>query len=104
MLSSLFDFSFEHLVTFRVLRFFYILGVVLGGLFLLVLLLGALLGQSLTLLVSFVLGVGWFVLYLIGARIAAEFLVVVFRLGEDVRALRQARIPGPSPGGVRPTA
>jgi len=104
VLATLFDFRFEHLVTVRVLRFFYVLAVVLGGLMALSTLITlASIAHGIGALIGIVVAGAWFLLFLLGARLAVEFLVVVFRLGEDVRVLRRERsAAGPGQGGARP--
>lgn len=104
VLATLFDFRFEHLVTVRVLRFFYVLAVVLGGLMALSMLITmASIAHGIGAVIGIVVAGAWFLLFLLGARLAVEFLVVVFRLGEDVRVLRRERsAAGPGQGGARP--
>lgn len=104
-LAVLFDLELGQFLTIRVPRFFDVLAIILG------------LRLPLSMLFGFAsslggLGIGlgivaaavWFLLVLTGARLVVELLVVVFRLGEDVHAIRQDRSAGPRPGGLRPTA
>jgi len=91
-LASLFDFSFEHLVTVRVARWVYAVGVGLAGLWSLLLLLAALVrggGAALLGVVTAPLG---FLLACAFLRLTLEALVVVFRIHEAVSELarRQA--------------
>lgn len=89
LLRSLFDFGFTSLITTKIIRFVYALLVVLYTLVALALFVTALASGSATgvLFALFVVPLGYLV-YLILIRIWMEFLVVVFRIGDDIRAIR----------------
>ncbi|TQN31243.1 uncharacterized protein DUF4282 [Haloactinospora alba] len=93
-LSGLFDFDFSEFITAKVIRILYILGMVLIGL----LALGNLV-SSITMMatgMSVFNGVLWFLLTPVIAvvatvllRVGLELLIVVFRISDDISALRR---------------
>ncbi len=90
LLRSLFDFQFTSLITTKIIRFVYALIVVLLslgalGVFISSLARGGFIGVFFALII---VPLGYLV-YLILIRIWMEILIVVFRLGDDVRAIRQ---------------
>ncbi len=92
-LSSLFDFSFERMVTLRVARWVYAAGVVLLGFWALLLLLAALVQGGAPALFGVVTAPLGFLLGCALLRLALEAVVVVFRIHEAVAELAR-RPPG----------
>jgi len=91
LLRSLFDFQFTSLITTKIIRFVYALIVILLslgalGVFISSLARGGFIGVFFALII---VPLGYLV-YLILIRIWMEILIVVFRLGDDVRAIRQS--------------
>ncbi len=101
-LRSLFDFSFSTYVADRVIRILYILITVvysLGALVAFIVLLAA--RTPADIFAALILIPLAYLIYLTVARIGLEVLIVVFRIGEDVRELRdlaRARPHGGGPG------
>ena len=89
LLASLFDFGFTSLITLKIIRFVYALIVVLltlGAVFLFIA--GIASGTAAGILSSLIVVPISYLVYLILTRIWMEILIVVFRLGDDVRAIR----------------
>ncbi len=89
LLRSLFDFGFTSLITLKVIRFVYALLVILlsiGAIFFFIA--GIASGTISGILSSLIFVPLGYLVYLILTRIWMEILIVVFRLGEDVRAIR----------------
>lgn len=99
LLRSLFDFGFTSLITTKIIRVVYALLVVLYSLFALGLFFTGLASGSAAgvLFALFVVPLGYLV-YLILIRIWMEFLVVVFRMGDDIHAIRLGGGMGPQIG------
>lgn len=104
LLRSLFDFGFTSLITTKIIRFVYALLVVLYSLVAVVLFFTGLVSGSSTgvLFALFVVPLGYLV-YLILIRIWMEVLIVVFRIGDDIHAIRlgggmDPHIGRPDPG------
>jgi len=97
-LRSLYDFGFESLVTTRIIRFLYGLLVVVYSIAAVILFFAGLLSGTAggILLAIFAIPIGY-LLYVIAARVWMEFLIVVFRMGDDIRAMRMAGGPGSGP-------
>jgi len=89
LLRSLFDFGFTNLITIRIIRFVYVLIVVLytiGAIGFFVA--GLASGTAIGVFSALILVPLAYLVYLILARIALEILIVVFRMGDDMRAIR----------------
>ena len=89
LLRSLFDFQFTSLITLKVIRFVYLLIVVLysvGAVFLFIA--GIASGTASGIFSSLIIVPIGYLVYLTLTRIWMEILIVVFRLGDDVRAIR----------------
>jgi hypothetical protein len=99
--ASLFDFSFSSLITTRIIKVVYIiLTVVLSLIGIVIFAAGLARGGGGGILQAILSPVLW-LLYMIWARISLEVLIIIFRIGEDVR--RIAYGPGPGgPGGYYP--
>lgn len=89
LLRSLFDFSFTNLITIKIIRFVYALIVVLYtigavGLFIA----GLASGTAIGVFAALILVPLGYLVYLILSRMTMEILIVVFRIGDDVHAIR----------------
>ncbi len=89
--TSLFDFSFSRFVTLRLVKFFYVVSMIL-----LVLVMIGVIIAGFTEAVSGVETVGYIVLgpvlaflYLLMIRVSLELVVVVFRIGETATEIRE---------------
>ena len=90
LLKSLFDFQFTSLITVKIIRVVYALIVVLysiGALFVFIASLTR--GGASGFFTAFILVPLGYLVYLILTRIWMEILIVVFRMGDDVRAIRE---------------
>lgn len=90
LLKSLFDFQFTSLITVKIIRVVYALIVILysiGAVFVFIASLTR--GGASGFLTAFILVPLGYVVYLILTRIWMEILIVVFRMGDDVRAIRE---------------
>jgi cellulose synthase/poly-beta-1,6-N-acetylglucosamine synthase-like glycosyltransferase len=87
-LSALFDTSFSRLVTTRVIKWLYLLVMILIGLGLLGFVISAIAGGSVTAIVlALVLGPLVALLYLIYARVLLEVILAIFRILESNREI-----------------
>jgi hypothetical protein len=85
--ASLFDFNFTSLITTRIIRVVYILVTVALTLAAILLIIGGIVNGGGGAVATVILTpLGW-LLYMIWARISLEVLIVVFRIGEDVRRI-----------------
>lgn len=100
LLKSLFDFQFTSLITIRIIRFVYLLIVILytiGAVMFFIL--GLASGTATGVLSALVVIPLAYLVYLILTRIWMEILIVVFRIGDDIHAIRQAGgLGGPGAG------
>ena len=90
LLKSLFDFQFTSLITVKIIRFVYALIVILysiGAIFFFAAAVSR--GGAAGILTGFILVPLGYLVYLILTRIWMEILIVVFRMGDDVHAIRQ---------------
>jgi Domain of unknown function (DUF4282) len=97
--GSLFDFSFDSLVTTKIIRVLYALSVVLftiGGLIFLIT--GLASGRASGKIFALIAVPLFYLVYLTATRVWMEVLIVVFRMGDDIRAIRM------SGGGLGPRA
>ena len=89
--ASLFDFSFSSLITTKIIKLVYIIATIAIGLFLFIGLLtglielvtGSIIGGLITIIVTPIIAL----IYLILSRIYLELVIILFRIGEDVRRL-----------------
>ncbi len=89
LVRSLFDFQFTSLITLKVIRFVYLLIVILYTIGAITFFIGSLASGTVTgFLTAFVVIPLGYLIYLIVTRIWMEILIVVFRMGDDVRAIR----------------
>ena len=90
LLKSLFDFQFTSLISARIIRFVYALIVILytiGAVFVFIASLAS--GSVIGIFTALILVPLGYLVYLILTRIWMEILIVVFRMGDDVRAIRE---------------
>ncbi|MCU1350867.1 MAG: hypothetical protein JWM05_76 [Acidimicrobiales bacterium] len=90
--KSLYDFEFDHFVTPKVIRFFYgffvvVLSVAAALLFLASLASGR---AAVVVIALFVIPVGYF-MYLVAMRMYFELVAALFRIADDLRAIRRGR-------------
>ena len=98
LLRSLFDFSFTSLITTKIIRFVYLLLVVLITLGALGIFLGGLAsGTTSGVLTSLIFVPLGYLVYLTLTRMWMEILIVVFRMGDDVHAIRMRGEVGRGP-------
>ena len=99
LLRSLFDFGFTSLITTKIIRFVYALLLVLYTLVALVLFVTGLASGTASGVLFALIGVPLgYLIYLILIRIWMEVLLVVFRIGDDIRAIRLGGGMGPPVG------
>ncbi len=97
-LSSLFDFSFESLVTPRIIRVLYIISVALIGLAILVGAIGALAYDGGVSVVMLILAPVGFLIGVIYVRVMLELIMVIFSIADGVRDVsRNTRPVGDEP-------
>jgi len=80
--ASLFDFSFTEFITTKLIKFLYGLGMLLGALMALALIIGGFAQSAIVGILFLVLSPLVFLLYVIGARVWLELVIVVFRVAE----------------------
>lgn len=96
--GSLFDFSFSTLVTPRIIRVVYMVLVVVSGLVTSAFFLGSLSSSDARAeLTGLILAPALFLLYVMISRVCLELVIVVFRIGDDVRRIADRGLPGPAP-------
>lgn len=85
LFGALFDFSFRHFITGRIIKFLYMLSVGLAGIGYLVFVIGAFqISAGFGAAVLLIIGPLMFLLSVIYVRVLLEIIVVVFRISEDV--------------------
>ena len=88
--ASLFDYSFSSYITPRIIRVLYVLATVLVALWTLVIILLAFKASStLGILALLIGGPIYFIVAMIGARVALEFLSAFFRIHGDVQEINE---------------
>jgi hypothetical protein len=106
LLRSLYDFGFTSLITTRIIKFVYALLVISYSIVAAILfLVGLATGIAPGILFAIIFVPIFYLIYLILLRIWMEVIVVFFKIGEDVHAIRH-RAAGPSApgsGGVPPS-
>ena len=81
--GKLFDTSFSEFITPGIIKLLFILGIVGSGIAAIMLLLGSFKGGGLGIVVGLVVAPIAFVLYVIGARIWCELIMIMFRIAEN---------------------
>lgn len=104
---SLFDFSFSTLITPRIVRVVYMILVGFSALFAVAYLLSSLAAGGPNAVVALILAPVLFLLYVIAARVYLELVIVIFKIGDDVRRIADqglggGRFGGPAPGPAGP--
>lgn len=98
LLKSLFDFQFTSLISTKIIRFVYALLVVLYSIGAVILFVAALVGGgAFGIVMAFLVIPLGYLVYLTLIRIWMEVLIVVFRMGDDVHAIRLGAGPPSSP-------
>lgn len=101
-LRSLYDFKFTSLIATKVIRFVYALLVILYSILAALTLIGCLASKNGALIFfGFIILPILYLLYLILIRIFMEIVIVFFKMGEDVRAIRDSSAgtsPSPAAG------
>ena len=95
--ASLFDTSFSSLITPKIIRVVYIIALVAIGLFSLLMFANMAAADQAAL--GLIIAPIAFLLYVIVTRIWLELVIIVFRIGEDVRRIADRQAPG---GSTRP--
>src|SRR5215469_16853595 len=91
-IASLFDFRFDSFVTPRVVRVVYVIALIMIALSALGFLLFAFkISIGFGIITLFILCPLYFFLYVALWRIALELIMVIFRIGDDVRSIREHR-------------
>jgi hypothetical protein len=89
LLKSLFDFQFTSLITIKIIRFVYVLMVALFTLGALAFFVAGLASGTVAGVLSALIFVPLgYLVYLILTRMWMEILIVVFRMGDDIHAIR----------------
>ena len=91
--ASLFDFSFSEFITTKLVKFLYGLGMLLGGVAAVGLIITGFVQSVIMGLVFLVLSPLIFLLYVIGARVWLELVIVVFRIAEHTAEIAKQRGP-----------
>ncbi len=96
-LASLLDFSFSSLITTRIIKVVYVILTIVITLIAVVYLIVGLAGLAtgnVGLGLAGIIGapIGW-LLYMIGTRISLELVIILFKIGDDVRRLADANSP-----------
>jgi hypothetical protein len=92
-LASLFDYSFSSLITPKIIRGVYVLVTVLAALGAFAVFAGLAGAGGGGAVLGLVVAPLLFLFYLVLARIYLEIVIVVFRMGEDVRRLADRQSP-----------
>jgi len=85
--ASLFDFSFTEFITTKLIKFLYGLGMLLGGVMALGLIIAGFAQSAIVGILFLVLSPLVFLLYVIGARVWLELVMVVFRIAEHTEEI-----------------
>jgi len=88
--KSLFDFSFSTFITSRVIKILYILFVLGATLAALTMIIGGFARGAGTGLFTLLIGAPLvFLIWVIGARVSLEIIIVIFRIGEDLSEMKK---------------
>lgn len=87
-LKSLYDFKFESFVAMRLLRVLYIIITIVYSLAALIFFIASLAsGKALSIVVAIIVIPLGYLIYLAFARVTIEVMMVIFRIGADVRSI-----------------
>lgn len=101
--ASLFDFSFSSLITTKIVKIVYVIATILIGLASLGFFVAWLTRGGVGIVIAIIGAPILFIVYMIVTRIWLEIVIIVFRIGEDVRRIADApRSAGPAVGGYQP--
>lgn len=89
--ASLFDFSFTEFITTKMIKFLYGLGMLLGGVVALGMIIAGFAQSAIIGIVFLVLSPLIFLLYVIGARVWLELVIVLFRIAEHTAEIAKQR-------------
>ena len=92
-LKSLYDFNFSSFVTSKIIRGLYIVTTVLYSLVALLFFLDFARSGNFGIVLAVIVVPLAYLLFLTSARVALEFIMVVFRIGEDLRVIRDGGTP-----------
>ncbi|MCB1037930.1 MAG: DUF4282 domain-containing protein [Acidimicrobiales bacterium] len=89
--KSLYDFQFDHFVTPKLIRLFYAIFVIALSIVAVLMFLGALASGSEGVFVALIIIPIFYVLYLIITRVYFELIAALFRIADDLRAIRRSK-------------
>jgi hypothetical protein len=89
--GSLFDFSFDNFIAPKLVKFLYVLSLIIISILAIVFVVGGLVGlgngSPIALLAIILAPLIWLV-YLVGARLWLEFFIVIFKISDDLKDIR----------------
>ncbi len=85
--ASLFDLSFSEFVTIRIIKVLFVLAIILSGIFAVGILVAGLAGGAGKGVLALIAAPIVFFLYVLGARIWLEVIIVLFRIAENTGKL-----------------
>jgi len=86
--TQLFDFSFTEFITTKIIKFIYILGMIVTGLATIVIIISAF-SQSVVIgIVALIFSPLIFLIYVIILRVWLEIIIVIFRISENTESLK----------------
>ena len=85
--GGLFDLSFTNFVTIRIIKVLFVLAIILSGVFAMGILVVGLAGGAGSGALAFIVAPIAFFLYVLGARIWLEVIIVLFRIAENTGKL-----------------
>lgn len=91
LIKSLFDFKFDHFVTPQILRFFYALSVILLSLAAIIFFIAMLTEGAQGIVIAIIVIPIAYLVYLIMIRIYFELISALFRIADDLRAIRRGK-------------
>lgn len=91
LIKSLYDFKFDYFVTPKVLRFFYAVAVILLSLSAVIFLIGSLTQGSEGIAVGIIVTPIAYFVSLVMLRIYFELIAALFRIADDLRAIRRGK-------------
>jgi Domain of unknown function (DUF4282) len=91
--GSLFDFSFDNFIAPKLVKFLYVLSLIIITIVAIIVVVGGLValgnGSAVGLLSIILAPLVWLI-YLVGARLWLEFFVVVFKISDDLKDIRDS--------------
>ncbi len=91
-LASLYDFKFDHFVTPKLIRFFYAFFVIVLSAGAVIFLIGSLAsGKAAGIVAAIIVIPIFYLVYLIFLRMYMELIAALFRIADDIRAIRRSR-------------